>query len=312
MQETRRAILAELVGGPTPGPAIADRLGVSRAAIWKHVEALREAGFEIRSTENGYELASVPEYGATAVEFGLDAPYDVEYRDRVESTNAVARERAEAGASDLVVLADEQIGGRGRREREWQSPSGGVWASVVLRPDRPPAAVSLLTFAAAVAVTEAVRERGVDAAIKWPNDVIVPGAGDRGGGKLCGILTEMSGETGRVSWVVVGIGLNANVPQGALPPEATSVKAEVGPADRRSLVQDILERFSELADRPEATLSVWSEHALTIGQHVRIATATATFEGEAVGVTDAGALRVDTEDEERTVYAGDCEHVRPA
>ncbi|MFW6265304.1 MAG: biotin--[acetyl-CoA-carboxylase] ligase [Halanaeroarchaeum sp.] len=312
MQETRRAILAELADGPVTGPALADRLDVSRAAVWKHVEALREDGFAIRGTDTGYELASIPEYGAGAVEFGLDAPYEVEYHDRVASTNAIARERADDGATDLVVLADEQTGGRGRRARSWDSPSGGVWMSIVVTPDTPPAKAPLLTLAAAVAVTEAVRDRGVDAAIKWPNDVVVPGDGERGGRKLCGILTEMAGESGRVSWVVVGIGLNANIEAASLPPDATSIADETDPVDRRSLVQDVLDRFSTLSERPSETLEAWSAHAATLGRHVRIETATASFEGEAIDVTDTGALVVRTDGDERIVHAGDCEHLRPA
>ncbi|UWG48530.1 Biotin-(acetyl-CoA carboxylase) ligase [Halanaeroarchaeum sp. HSR-CO] len=312
MQATRRAILSELADGPVTGPALADRLDVSRAAVWKHVEALREDGFTIRGTETGYELASIPEYGDAAVEFGLDAPFDVEYHEQVDSTNAIARERAADGATDLVVLADEQTGGRGRRARAWDSPSGGVWMSIVVTPDIPPARVPLLTLAGAVAVTEAVRDRGVDAAIKWPNDVVVPGDGERGGRKLCGILTEMAGESGQVSWVAVGIGLNANIDQASVPPDATSIAAEVGPVDRRSLVQDILERFSVLSERPSETLDAWVASTDTLGQHVRIETATASFEGEAIDVTETGALVVRTDGEKRVVHAGDCEHLRPA
>lgn len=312
MQETRRAILAELADGPVPGPVLADRLDVSRAAVWKHVESLRDDGFEIRGIDEGYDLESIPEYGGPAVEFGLDAPLSVEYHDSIESTNARARERAEAGETDFVILADRQTGGRGRRDRGWHSPSGGVWMSVVLSPDLPPARVPLLTFAAAVAVTEAVADRGVEAAIKWPNDVVVPGDGERGGRKLCGVLTEMAGEAGRVSWVAVGIGINANVDRDALPAAATSLQAEAGPVDRRSLVQDVLDRFWELADQPSRIREAWSEHAITIGREVRIDTATDAFEGTAVGLTENGALRVATDTGQRTVHAGDCEHLRPA
>jgi BirA family biotin operon repressor/biotin-[acetyl-CoA-carboxylase] ligase len=311
MQETRRAILDELAGGPVAGPALAERLDVSRSAVWKHVEALREAGFDVRSGDDGYEIASVPEYGAAAVEFGLDAPYDVEFHDRLASTNAVARERAASGASNLVVFADEQTGGRGRRERSWDSPSGGVWMSVVVRPDVPPARVPLLTLAAAVAVTEAVRAVGVDAAIKWPNDVIVPGTGERGGRKLAGVLTEMAGESSRVSWVVVGTGLNANVPAADLPTDATSVSVEAGAVDRRELVQAILERFADLADDLDEVLPAWEILTATLGQYVRIETPTETFVGDAVDVTETGALVVEADGERRTVHAGDCEHVRP-
>jgi len=313
MNDTRRAVLDALADGPTPGPAIADALDVSRAAVWKHVEALREAGFAVESGDDGYVLADVPEYGGPAVEFRLEAPFDVEYHDAVASTNDRARELATEGAEDVVVLADRQTGGRGRRDREWSSPAGGVWASLVLRPDLPPARVPLLTLAAAVAVTDAAREAGVDAAIKWPNDVVVPDeASERGGRKLAGVLTEMEGEASRVSWVVVGTGVNANVDPAALDGEATSVRAEAGDVSRRVFVQRVLERFDELRADPDGVLDTWRERAATLGQRVRVDLGDETVEGDAVDVTEHGALVVATDDGERVVHSGDCQHLRPA
>src|SRR6056297_202536 len=174
MQETRHRVLDALADGPVSGPDLADRLDISRAAVWKHVEALREDGFTVESGDGGYELTGVPEFGGSAVEFGLDAPFSVEYHDSIPSTNSRARELAGDGESDVVVLADEQTGGRGRLNREWSSPSGGIWLSILFRPEVPPAQTPIFTLAAAVAVTRAAREAGVAAGIKWPNDVLVP------------------------------------------------------------------------------------------------------------------------------------------
>ncbi|MCG1003675.1 MULTISPECIES: biotin--[acetyl-CoA-carboxylase] ligase [Halobacterium] len=312
MNETRRAVLDALADGPVAGPALAERLGISRTAVWKHVEALREAGFAVESAADGYVLASVPEYGAEAIEFGLEAPFDVEYHDALPSTNDRARELAAEGASDAVVLADRQTGGRGRRGREWSSPSGGVWLSLVLRPDVPPARAPLVTLAAAVAVTDAAREAGVDAAIKWPNDCIVPREGaERGGDKLAGVLTEMEGEASRVSWVVVGVGVNVDVDPEELAGDATSVRAEGGETDRRLFVQRFLERFDALRGDPEAILDAWRERAATLGERVRVETADGDIVGDAVDVTEHGALVVDTDDGQRVVHAGDCQHLRP-
>jgi BirA family biotin operon repressor/biotin-[acetyl-CoA-carboxylase] ligase len=321
MNDTRRAVLDALAEGPVTGPALADRLDVSRAAVWKHVEALRDAGFDVDSVDDGYVLAGVPDYGGPAVEFGLDAPFGVEYHDAVPSTNDRARELAADGARDVVVLADRQTGGRGRRGREWSSPSGGVWASLVLRPDLPPARVPLLTLAAAVAVTDAAREAGVDATIKWPNDVVVPAEdSERGGRKLAGVLTEMEGEASQVSWVVVGTGVNVNVDPGDLDGDATSVRAEASDVSRRVFVQRVLERFDELRADPDAVLDAWRERAATIGQRVRVDLGDETVEGVAVDVTEHGALVVDTGDSDgdddgssqRVVHSGDCQHLRPA
>ena len=307
MNDTRRAVLDALADGPVTGPELADRLDVSRAAVWKHVDALREEGFEIESDGEGYRLSGVPDYGGTAVEHGLDAPYEVEYHDAVDSTNDRARDLAADGASDVVVLADEQTHSKGRLDREWTSPAGGVWLSVVVRPDLPPAHVPLVTLAAAVATTRALREAGVDAGIKWPNDVLA--ADD--GGKLAGILTEMEGEADRVNWVVVGVGVNANVDAADLPDQGTSVREKAGDLDRRAFVQRLLEEFAALVDDPDAVLDAWREHALTLGEEVRVETPSGDVVGEAVDVEFPGSLVVETDDGRRRVHAGDCEHLRP-
>lgn len=310
MTETRRTLLRALADGPVSGPALADRLGVSRAAVWKQVDRLREEGFAIESGDEGYRVTDVPAYGGAAVEFGLDAPYRVEYHDSLGSTNDRGRELAASGASDVVVLADEQTGSRGRLDRPWTAPSGGVWATLVLRPRCPPAHVPLFTLAAAVAVTRAAREAGVDASIKWPNDVLVEAVD--GSRKLSGVLTEMEGEADRVSWLVVGIGVNANVALDDLPPEATSLLGERGsPVDRRRFVQRLLEEFHHLGESPEEVLPAWREASSTLGRRVRVDTPGGVVEGKAVDVTFPGALVVETDEGSVTVHAGDCEHLRP-
>ncbi|SDG34239.1 biotin--[acetyl-CoA-carboxylase] ligase [Halorientalis regularis] len=309
MQDTRHAVLDAIADGPMPGPAIADRLDVSRAAVWKHIEALREAGFAIEGGDDGYELVSTPEFGGEAVEFGLDAPFEVEYHDSISSTNDRARELAAEGREDVVVLADEQTGGRGRLDREWTAPSGGIWLSIILRPTVPPASAPAFTLAAAVATTRAAREAGVDAAIKWPNDVLVThGDTDR---KLTGILTEMEGEADRVSWVVVGIGINANVEAADLVAGATSLREETGDVNRRVFTQRVLEEFHELRSDPDAVVPAWRELADTLGRRVRVDTSGGEVVGEAVDIEFPGTLVIETDDGPVRVSAGDCEHLRP-
>jgi len=307
MQETRARVLDRIAAGPVGGPQIAEDLGVSRAAVWKHVEALRAAGFEIDSAEAGYELTSIPEFGGPAVEFGLDAPYEVEYHETIDSTNARARDLAVDGRANVVVLADAQTGGRGRLDRAWSSPSGGIWLSILSRPQVPPAQAPAYTLAAAVATTRAVREAGVDASIKWPNDVLV---GDR---KLAGILTEMEGEADRVSWLVVGIGINANVDAADLPTDrpVTTVREEVGDVDRRELTQSLLAAFHELTVDLQQVLPAWRKLSSTLGQRVRVETPGEEIVGDAVDVRFPGSLVVETAEGTREVTAGDCEHLRP-
>jgi BirA family biotin operon repressor/biotin-[acetyl-CoA-carboxylase] ligase len=305
MNETRRAVLAAIADEAVSGPDLAARLGVSRAAVWKHIEALREAGFTIES-DGGYRLIEMPDYGGPAIEFGLDAPFTVEYHDSLPSTNARARELAAEDETDVAVIANEQTGGRGRLDRAWRSPPGGIWLSVLCRPDLPPAHAPVLTLAAAVAVTKTAREHGIEAGIKWPNDVLV---GDEET-KLAGILTEMEGEADRVSWVVVGIGINVD-PAG-LPEDATGLCAHVDNIDRRAFVQDLLERFDALRVDPEEALSAWREHALTLGRRVRVTSGDETIVGTARDVEFPGTLVVEADDGPVRVHAGDCDHLRPA
>jgi BirA family biotin operon repressor/biotin-[acetyl-CoA-carboxylase] ligase len=305
MQDTRRRILDSLADGPVSGPSVAEDLEISRAAVWKHVEALRESGFEIESRDDGYVLAGVPEFGGAAVEYGLNAPFDVEYHDSIGSTNDRARELAGEGETDIAVLADEQIGARGRLDREYASPSGGIWLSLVCRPDLPPAHAPIYTLAAAVATTEALSTVGIDAGIKWPNDVLVDGQ------KLVGILTEMEGEADRISWIVVGIGINANIDADAVPETATTIREQVGDVDRAALTRDLLERFDTLRGDPESVLPAWRNAADTLGRRVRVETQREDIVGKAVDIEFPGTLVVETDTGKRKVSTGDCEHLRP-
>jgi len=340
MSDTRRALLDALAAGPVSGPDLADRLDVSRAAVWKHVESLRDEGFGIESADDGYVVTDVPEYGGPAIEYGLGVDYDVEFHETLDSSNDRARELAAEGASDVVVVAREQTASRGRKNREWSAPDGGVWMSLLVRPDEPPAYAPLYTLAMAVAVCDAAREAGVDAKIKWPNDVIVSEANDNSSGaqasdggatseasggsndaatadgrgyrKLCGILTEMEGEADRVSWLVIGPGTNVNLDPADLPAGATSVAAEAGPVERRVFVQRVLERFDDLRGDLDAVLPAWRERADTLGRRVRVHTASGVIEGDAIDVEHPGTLVVRTDEGETRVHAGDCEHLRPA
>ncbi|WP_416840732.1 biotin--[acetyl-CoA-carboxylase] ligase [Haloferax sp. DFSO52] len=378
MSDTRRALLAALAEGPVSGPELAERLGISRAAVWKHVESLRDDGFGIESTDEGYVVVDVPEYGGPAIEFGLDADYDVEFHETLGSTNDRARELAADGASDVVVVAREQTASRGRKGREWAAPDGTVSMSVLIRPDEPPAFAALYTLAMAIAVCDAAREAGVDASIKWPNDVIVSSTRERAasnrssgasasdgvivsevndgtsgssepdgvstndmsggtsanadgvpaskasGGtppashptnhnyrKLCGILTEMEGEADRVSWMIIGAGINVNVDPETLPEGATSVAAEANEVERRLFVQRVLELFDEHRTALDGVLPAWRERADTLGRRVRVHTAGGVVEGVAVDVEHPGTLVVRTDEGDTRVHAGDCEHLRP-
>jgi BirA family biotin operon repressor/biotin-[acetyl-CoA-carboxylase] ligase len=221
---TRRAVLEalrEAGSAGVSGEAIAASLHVSRVAVGKHVAALRAAGYEIAAAPgSGYVLASAPD---------LPLPDEVEplletagfWRDlsggrETGSTNDDARELARTGAPEgTVVLASRQLRGRGRLGREWESPDGGVYLSVVLRPAVAPLEAPSLALAVALGVARGLERLGATPRLKWPNDVLLRD------GKLAGILLEMSAESDRVEWVVAGIGVNVRRPaDGAASPVA--------------------------------------------------------------------------------------------
>ena len=298
--------------GVVSGEELAERFEVSRNAVWKHVETLRDAGFIVESTSDGYRLSSVPKYGGFAVKYRLrergGTKYignETEYHDFVESTNDIAVERAREGVEEgYVVLADEQTGGRGRRERVWESPSGGIWTSVVLRPDFAPRDASLVTLAASVAVARAVEETDVEPTIKWPNDVLIDGE------KLCGILVEMEADAESISHAVVGIGLNANAKPRVPDSSPTSLAEHVGKVDRAVLTANLLAELEDAYESGDGILDEWRERSSTLGREVRVETPNETVEGVAESIDATGALVVSTDEGERVVTAGDCVHLR--
>lgn len=302
----QRAVLAALVRGPVEPTALGDRLELPSSVVGSHIDALREHGFEIERGPDGFELTTVPAYGY-GIQAGLDAPFVVDYHPTIGSTNDRARELAERGETDVAVIADTQTGGKGRLDREWASPRGGIYSSLVIRPELVPSRLPVMTLVASVAGAEAAEAVGVEAVTKWPNDLLGPG-----GRKLGGVLAESSVAGGTVEWAVVGFGLNANVDAAALPPGATSLQELAGQAiDRRAVAQRYLEAFDTWRHDPEGVLDAWRERSATLGEEVRVRTGDGEFVGRATDIDEVGALLVETESGTSRVTAGDCEHLRP-
>ncbi len=226
-------LLRENEGGAISGEKIAKKLGITRSAVWKHIKTLKEEGYEISSTSNkGYELGDTSGvFSARTVSALLndgrsdrekDVKFDIEVREEVTSTNAVLKEMGNAGAEEgRIIIAKKQTEGRGRLGRKFFSPKNGLYLSILLKPDMDIRESMYLTTIAAVAVVEAIKETaGKEAAIKWVNDVYLAGR------KICGILTEAvtDVESGRLSFAVVGIGVNITAPgEESLPEELREI-----------------------------------------------------------------------------------------
>lgn len=317
------AFLAEAGDAYVSGEAIADKLGLPPAAVWREIEALRAHGYVVDAAPaRGYRLAAVPDR-LTALELGPllnthDLGRTVHAYEALPSTNDRAKELAEEGAlHGEVVVAEQQTAGRGRRGRAWASPPGvNLYLSVVLRPELAPPRAPELTLVAAVAACDALREAGVEAGIKWPNDLIASGR------KIAGILTEVAVDGGRVHWVVVGMGVNLNVAAADLPEEvratATSARAERGqPVPRALFAAALLTRLEEWVDRHAEEgfapiREAWRARSVTLGRQVRVRADGRTLEGVAEDIDEAGALLVRTADGAiHRILAGDVEALRP-
>ncbi len=321
-EELVLAFLAEAGDEYVSGEAISDKLGLTRAAVWKHVNALRAQGYRIDAMPaRGYRLAEVPDR-LTALELRPllnthDLGRALHAYEEVISTSDVAKELADGGAEHgEVVIAETQTAGRGRRGRSWISPPRkNVYFSVVLRPDLPPARAAELTLVASLAICDALRQAGVDAGIKWPNDLLA------GGRKIAGILTELAAEPERVQWVVLGVGINVNAGAEDFPEElrgeATSVLLERGvPAPRALLVAACLTALEDWLDAHaergfEAIRQAWRERSVTLGREVMVRADGREIVGVAEDLDAQGALLVRTAGGVERVLAGDVQLLRP-
>lgn len=288
------------------GERLSQVLGVSRVAVWKHIRQLQELGYEIEATSRGYRLRSTPDAPFPWV-FGQRAD-QVHYYPEISSTMDVAMDLARQGCPAFtVVVADRQAKGRGRLQREWHSTLGGLYFTMVLRPRMPLALAPLINLAAAVdlaIILEALY--GIQARLKWPNDVLVDGR------KVAGILSQMAAETDRIDYVNLGIGLNVHNDTRQVQPPAVSVRQLV---DRPVSRADILARFWERFEQRLATgqwsdvVPQWKTKAATLGRLVKVQTLYDMFEGLAVDVEENGGLVLEQDDGRRvTVVYGDCFH----
>ncbi|MBM4762100.1 biotin--[acetyl-CoA-carboxylase] ligase [Bacillus sp. B15-48] len=300
------------------GQNLADAVGCSRTAIWKHIEELRKEGFVIESVKKkGYKIVEVPEK-VTADEIGLGLNTEfigrhIHHEDIVDSTQKVAHRLASDGVIEgTVVVAEEQTLGRGRLDRKWYSPKyTGVWMSIILRPRLPLQKAPQLTLVTAVAVVEAIEEvTGISPQIKWPNDILINGK------KVTGILTELQADSDRINAVIIGIGMNVNQQQADFPEEinhiATSLAIESGQTiSRAALIQAVFARLEKLyltytKNGFYPIKLLWESYALSIGKKIIARTITGDITGKAVGITDEGVLKIEQADGQIShVYSAD-------
>ena len=305
------------------GQQLCDQFGVSRTAVWKVINQLKEEGYQIESvSRTGYHLLASPADILSQSEIASRlqtkwAGKKLYYVDSTGSTNTDAKRFAEEGdPHGTTVVADMQTAGKGRRGRKWQSPSGiNTYFTILLKPDFAPDKASMLTLVMALSVAEAIEEvTELKAEIKWPNDIVVNKK------KVVGMLTEMSTtpEMDEIQYVVVGVGVNVNM--GSIeefPDEiretATSLRIESGKQINRAvLVEHILERFEQNYEKFEQTLDLsglldaYQSHLVNVDAQVRVLDPTGEYTGISHGINTTGELIVEKEDGSIVnVYAGE-------
>jgi BirA family biotin operon repressor/biotin-[acetyl-CoA-carboxylase] ligase len=315
--------ILEHATGPLSGEAISNEMGMTRSAVWKHINELRMMGYDISSSQKeGYRLTRTS---------NKLLPYEIHkklrtqvigkkmrYIENTPSTIWIGKQLTSEGDVEkmhgMVIIAEEQTGGVGRMGRAWVSPSGGIWITIVLKPNVPVDHIFMITMAGSIAVARAIRkEFDIGALIKWPNDVFI------GNKKVAGLLLELSAEADVVHHCLLSIGIDVNVPISNFSPELqdriTSISAEMGhEVDRASFLARILKEFESrylLVESGEydAIIQEWKSISCTLENRVQIRTLKNSFEGDAVDIDEYGALIIRKENGKlERVIAGDCFH----
>jgi len=310
VNETKKQILKALreCGGYLSGEKLSNQLGTSRVSIWKHMRSLKEDGYVIEASPRGYRLVSSPDL-LLPYEFpGLEQK--IRYFPEISSTMDTARELAKKGAGEgTIVIAEAQSRGRGRLSREWLSPGGGIYCTIVLRPRISPAYAPRINLMASVAVATTIKKLfGLKAELKWPNDVLIEGR------KVCGILAEMDAEMDVVNFVNVGIGINANTSIPQFEKTVTSLRDMLGKEISRKEFLGVLlmeiERRQPLLMKADL-LEEWKKLSVTLNKDVRIVAPGEVIVGRAIDIDTTGALIVKERNGSlKKAMAGDCIHLR--
>jgi len=315
--------ILERATGPLSGEAISNEMGMTRSAVWKHINELRMMGYDISSSQKeGYRLTRT---SSRLLPYEIHKKLQtrvigkkIRYFENTPSTIWVGKQLTTEGDIEklhgMVIVAEEQTGGVGRMGRTWVSPSGGIWVTIVLKPHMPVDHIFMITMAGSIAVARAIRkEFDIGALIKWPNDVFI------GNKKVAGLLLELSAEADVVHHCLLSIGIDVNVPIDNFSPELqdriTSISIEMGhEVDRASLLARILKEFESrllLVESGEydTIIREWKSISCTLENRVQIRTLKNSFEGDAVDIDEFGALIIRKENGRlERVIAGDCFH----
>lgn len=299
MESSASQVLCVLAGGPAGIGTLTTQSGRDRCSVEATVASLSQRDLVVRLDDGRIVLNENLGYDVASLQRLTPPPYTVFKEAVVDSTNDWARELLSDEGERVLAVAERQRGGRGRRGRVWRSPPGGIWASLGDARRLPPRTAWVEGLALSVAATDAIDALGIEATLKWPNDVIVRN------NKVAGVLVQTTTAERRTR-TIAGIGINANVPTTALPPEAISLQAVAGPVARAPVLAHIVRRFETYRKSPDTTIAAWRERCETLDREVRAELVDAAIEGTASDLTATGELVIETEAGSVTVRPERC------
>lgn len=294
MEPAAARVCAALAAGPRRIEALGGNDG---PCLDRTLDVMRSRALIAEAEGGRLKLHQSLSFDGSGLQRIVPTRYLVTYTPVTDSTNRLAQSRSvpEPPLRRLVV-AREQTGGRGRFDRSWESPAGGIWATVVDGRSRSPTAAWTDQLAMSLAVTDVAADIGVDALVKWPNDVVDPD-----GGKLAGVLAEATLAGGSVEHLCCGVGLNADIDPTSLPSGATSLRAHTGSIAPVALVARLLERYEAWQADPSATRDAWMDRSATLGRPVVVLQDEGRLTGTATDLGPDGELVVETDTGTTTV-----------
>ena len=289
------------------GINLSDIFKISRTAIWKHITSLKNSGYDIESRSKGYVLLN---HDDLLLPFCFNEKFQnrIFHFQELETTMDKAKILAQDSASHLsVVIAENQTIGRGRMNREWFSSKGGLWFTLILKPQIPPPLAYIYNFAASLSLSKSLRQLfDIEVYVKWPNDLLL------NGNKLAGFLSEMATRGDMVEYINIGIGININNRPQKYEPKAISLKDVLNKnLSRKLILETFLDDFETRIQTIDSQkiIKEWKTMTSTIGSRVRIETLTEVFEGIAIDVDETGTLIIkDNTGATQKIIYGDCFH----
>jgi len=299
------------------GEKISNVLNVSRTAVWKNINSLKEEGYDIDSvSRKGYKFISSPDIlSYEEIEPFINTDFigrNILYFDTINSTNKKAKEIADSSTDGTVIISENQTAGRGRLGRKWSSPKGkSLLISILLKPEIEPSKVSNITLVGAAALVKALENFDIEGLIKWPNDIII---NDK---KIAGILTELSAEINQVNYVVMGIGVNLYTNKEEFPEDirnkAGSILSETGKTiDRKKFTGKFLNYFEKyykeyfLGNNFDEIIKISKEKSILLGKEVKVIGRDYSYEARVLDITKEGHLLVQKEDgTKEEIYSGE-------